>query len=83
MKSLDELTKSDQKWAADRAQAAKAIFQQYQKKNLSRKEFESMLSTLIREDILDKDFNPDYQELRNELTSVIQNLIDTETLGSN
>jgi len=82
MTRLDVLTRSDQKWAADRAQAAKAIFQQYQKEKLPRKDFENMLSTLIREDILDKDFDPDYQELRDELTSVIQNLIDTETLGS-
>lgn len=76
LKNIDKLILSDQRWVSDRAEAAKAIFQQYEKGNITAKTYETLLRRLIDRRILDMDFNPRFQKLREELVSCIQILLD-------
>lgn len=76
LENIDKLILSDQRWVSDRAEAAKAIFQQYEKGNITTKTYETLLRRLIDRRILDMDFNPRFQKLREELVSDIQILLD-------
>lgn len=75
LKNIDKLILSDQRWVSDRAEAAKAIFQQYEKGNITAKTYETLLHRLIDRRTLDMDFNPRFQKLREELVSCIELLM--------
>lgn len=75
LKNIDKLILSDQRWVSDRAEAAKAIFQQYEKGNITAKTYETLLHRLIDRRTLDMDFNPRFQKLREELVSCIESLM--------
>lgn len=75
LKNIDKLILSDQRWVSDRAEAAKAIFQQYEKGNITAKTYETLLRRLIDRRILDMDFDPRFQKLREELVSCIESLM--------
>ena len=75
LENIDKLILSNQRWVSDRAEAAKAIFQQYEKGNITTKTYETLLRRLIDRRILDMDFNPRFQKLREELVSCIESLM--------
>ena len=70
---LDTIINSDKWWANQRAEAAKAIYQQYQKGNLTDSEYKELLKDVIQTRELDKD--ADDTELRSNLVSAINGLI--------
>jgi len=69
---IKKLTKSNCRWARERAEAAVAIFQQYSKGNIEKEKFISLLETLINPKILEKDANDDHLKL--ELVAAIEEL---------
>lgn len=75
LKNIDKLILSDQRWVSDRAEAAKAICQQYEKGNITTKTYETLLHRLIDRRILDMDFDPRFQKLREELVLCIESLM--------
>lgn len=75
LENIDKLILSDQRWVSDRAEAAKAIFQQYEKGNITTKTYETLLRRLIDRRTLDMDFDPRFQKLREELISCIESLM--------
>lgn len=76
LENIDKLILSNQRWVSDRAEAAKAIFQQYEKGNITPKTYETLLRRLIDRRTLDMDFDPRFQKLREELVSCIEILLD-------
>ena len=69
---IKKLAKSNCRWVRERAEAAVAIFQQYNKGNIEKEKFISLLETLINPKILEKDANDDHLKL--ELVAAIKEL---------
>lgn len=73
LEQIDELINSEKQWARDRAEAAKAIHQQYCKGNLTDSEYKELLEDLVRTRKLDMD--ADEIELRSNLVNTISGLL--------
>lgn len=74
IEQIEDIISSNKEWARGRAEAAKAIRQQYEKGNLSNSEYQELLEDLIRTERLDRD--ADDTDLRNNLVAGIRGLLN-------